>query len=134
MPTNDETIVLIALGSFGVLAVIGLITLGNDPVSVYDAWNLWARKAALMFLGSHLPLGVFSSTAGGYIHPDYPLVLPLLEAVNLRALHRYELSSVHTVVWALAIAFVWAGVYLGLRVAPRRLCAVLFPGVVMLTL
>ncbi len=132
-PAGDELLTVVILGAFGVLAIVGLLKVANDPVWVYDAWNLWGRKAALMFYDAHLPAAVLGSTSGGYIHPDYPLVLPLLEAIHLRALHRYELSSVHTVIWALAIAFVWAGVYVGSRVARPSVCAVVFAGVVVLT-
>ncbi len=133
--TSEQTIVVVAAAGFAVLALIGLITLGNRPIlpGDYDAWNTWTRKAGLMFLEPHLPLAVLGSPASGFVHPDYPLVLSLLEALHLRALHRYELSSVHTVLWTLGIAFVWAGIYLGSRVVRPALCLLLFPGVFMLT-
>lgn len=131
---DDRLLVVAVLVAFAILALIALATTANMPISAYDAWNLWSRKAELMFDGSHLPIGVLSSTAGGYIHPDYPLILPLLEAAQMRALHRLELSSAHTVLLALMVAFVWAGVHIGSRVNRSYVVAVVFPGVVMLTL
>lgn len=131
----DDRLAVVALGAFALFAVFALAMSANQPLGTtdYDAWNLFARKALLLFDGSHLPLAVLQSPASGYIHPDYPLVLSLLEAAHFRALGTYELSSVHTVIWALAIAFVWAGVFLSARVVRPTVAAIVFPGVVMLT-
>lgn len=129
---NSEQIALITLGAFAVVALAGIVMLGNVPIGDYDAWNLWTRKAGLMFFGSHLPLAVLQSPASGYIHPDYPLVLSLLEALHLRALDRYELSSVHTVMWILGIAYVWAGAFLANRVTRPIVWAPILVGIFML--
>src|SRR5688500_13772330 len=43
------------LAGFAVLVVAGLWSVGLRVVSEYDAWNLWVRKAALMFWESELP-------------------------------------------------------------------------------
>lgn len=134
----EDRVAVAVLAVFAAFAVLALVTTANQPVGqppdyAFDAWNLWGRRAVLMLTGSHLPLAVLQSPASGYIHPDYPFVFPLLEAVHFRAMGRYELSSVHTVVWVLAIAFVWAGVYLSARVVRPVVSALVFPGVVLLS-
>jgi hypothetical protein len=54
--------------------------------------------------------------------------------MQLRSLHQYELSSGHEVIFALGVAFAWAGVYIGSRVTRASICALVFPGVLMLVL
>jgi hypothetical protein len=129
----DRRLAAITLAAFAVLFVIGLFTVGNAPLVDYDAWNLWGRKAGLLFFGGHLPLQVLASTASGYIHPDYPMVLPLLEAAHLRALGSYDLGSLHLVVWILGGAFVWAGGFLASRLSRPIVWAPLLVGAFALT-
>jgi hypothetical protein len=128
---SEHIVVLITLTAFGVLALIALFTVGDHPLQPfdYDAWDLWARKASYMYFHSRLPLAQFTTApAPSHLHPDYPMVLPLLEALQFRAISRFEVSSVHIVVWLLMVGFVWAGVYLSSRRGHGILGAVLFTG------
>jgi hypothetical protein len=127
---SEHRLVVVTMTAFAVLALVGLLTVGNHPLqpSDYDAWDLWARKAGYMYFHSQLPLAAFSSSATGPIHPDYPMLLPLLEGLEFRAISRFEVSSVHLVVWLLMIGFVWAGVYLTARRGRALIGALLFTG------
>ncbi len=119
---------------FGVIAVLGLYAVSNRAIGggEYDAWNLWARKANLMFLGTHLPTTVLRSPREGYIQSYYPLLLPLLEAAHLRAVGVLDDRSVHVVGWLLLVAWVFAGIYLCRRVCSRAVAAAIFCGVAVL--
>ena len=115
----ERRLVLVAMAVFVLVGLVGIFTLSGQPIdreAGFDTWNLWMRKANLMFFGSHLPLAVFKSHAEGYIQAYYPLGYPLLLAVHMRSMGVYETSTVHVVVWVLLLAFVWAGAFLASQV------------------
>jgi hypothetical protein len=112
--TGEQIALGVIFVLFLVLAVVGLYAVSNRPIGAgeYDAWNLWARKANLMFLGSHLPAAILQSPKEGYIQSYYPLLLPLLDASHFRAMGVLDDRSVHVVEWLLLVAWVFAGAYL----------------------
>ncbi len=138
---TGEWAVAATLTAFGVLAMIGLFTLADRPIGLLDAdaWNDWGRKALLLVDGSHLPTAIFGFSgdvrydAHYNINASYPLLLPLLEALHMRALGRGDPSSVHLVMWLLAIAFVWAGGFIASRVTSPLVWAPVLTGAVLLS-
>jgi uncharacterized protein YneF (UPF0154 family) len=131
----ERRLVILTMAAFLLVGLIGIFTLSGQPIdreAGFDTWNLWMRKANLMFFGSHLPLAVFKSHTEGYIQAYYPLGYPLLLAVHMRSMGVYETSTVHVVVWVLLLAFVWAGAFLASRVTRPLVWAVLLPGTVFL--
>jgi hypothetical protein len=135
----EQKLAVVTLAAFGVFAIVGIFSVGNWPVDQYDAWNIWTRKAELLFVRPHLPLEVFKSAAyygggnaPGNLHPDYPLLLPMLEAIHLRGLGRLDVRQVHEVLWLLLIAFVWAGGFLASRISRAAVWSVLLCGTALL--
>jgi hypothetical protein len=131
----ERRLVLMTMAVFAISAVVGILTLSGQPIdreAGYDTWNLWMRKANLMFFGSHLPLAEFKSQAEGYIQAYYPLGYPLLLAAHMRSMGLYETSTVHVVVWVLLVAFVWAGAFLASQVTRPLVWAAILPGTVFL--
>lgn len=118
---------------FAAIALIGMFTLSGQPIGRenYDTWNLWMRKASLLFFDSHLPVALLKSHAEGYIQAYYPLGYSMLLALHMRAIGAYDTSTVHVVVWVLLIAFVWAGCFLASRVTRPLAWGVLLPGAVL---
>jgi hypothetical protein len=129
----EQRLVVVTMAAFVLLGLIGIFTLSGQAIGRenYDAWNLWLRKANLMFFGPHLPVAVFKSRAEGYIQAYYPLGFPLLLAAHMRAMGIYESSIVHVVVWMLLVAFVWAGAFLASQVTRPVVWASLLPGTVL---
>jgi hypothetical protein len=131
----ERRTVILTMSAFALIAVIGIFTLSGQPIdreAGFDTWNLWMRKASLLFFDSHLPLAVLKSHAEGYIQAYYPLGYSLLLAAHMRAMGVYETSTVHVVVWVLLVALVWAGAFLGSRVTRPVVWAALLPGAVFL--
>jgi hypothetical protein len=132
--------VIATLAAFAVLAVVGLVSVSNLPIGLgdVDTWNQWTRKALLLFEGSHLPTAIFSFSgdvqyqAHYNINASYPLLLSLLEALDLRALGRADPQSIHLVLWLLGIGFVWAGGFIASRVTSAIVWAPVLTGAVVL--
>jgi hypothetical protein len=70
------------------------------------------------------------------MHPDYPILLPLWESLQFRAMGRVDTQLLHVPFWVLLIAFLWALAFLGARVSRWALVvpfvagAALSPGVI----
>jgi len=53
------------------------------PLVPWDAWAIWAFKGR-MFAAGGLDLSYFHASSTAFSHPDYPLLLPLLEGTLFR--------------------------------------------------
>jgi hypothetical protein len=104
-----------ALIGFAVYAAYGFAAAGVKPMTEWDAWSLWARKGVAIFYYGSLPVDMFTRSVYTFQHPDYPLLLPLFESVQFRAMGGLNTWAVHAQFWLLLVTFVWALVYLGLR-------------------
>jgi hypothetical protein len=132
--SGEQVALGLTLLAFLVIAAVGLYAVSNRPIGAgeYDAWNLWARKANLMVMGSHLPVAILQSPKEGYIQSYYPLLLPLLEAAHMRAMGVLDDRSVHVVEWLLLVGWVFAGIYLARRATRAAVAAALLCGVAVL--
>jgi hypothetical protein len=108
-------IATLTITGFVIYAVVGLLDARVQPLNSWDAWSIWARKAEVLFFTGSLPTDFFASPAYAFMHPDYPILLPVFEAVHFRAMGTVNTQAIHIQFWLLLIAFVWAIFYLGLR-------------------
>ena len=76
------------------------------PLREWDGWVIWATKARALYTHDGVRNAVFANEA--YEHPDYPLLLPTLEAMGFRALGEFDGTIVHLQLAGLALAFVGA--------------------------
>jgi len=97
---------------FGVYALVGLLNALLLPLDQQDAWSIWTRKAQLLTVNDTLPSEFFTSESYAFMHPDYPLLLPVWEALHFRTAGRIDTQAVHAHLWLLLPAFVGAAAYL----------------------
>jgi hypothetical protein len=76
------------------------------PLREWDGWVIWATKARALYEHGGVDDRVFASDA--YAHPDYPLLLPTLEAIGFRALGGFDGTALHLQLAGIALAFVAA--------------------------
>ena len=76
------------------------------PLREYDGWVIWATKARALYAHDGVRDTVFAS--GAYAHPDYPILLPTLEAIGFRAMGEFDGTLLHLQLAGLALAFVAA--------------------------
>jgi hypothetical protein len=65
------------------------------PLLEFDGWVIWATKARALFEFGRVYAPVFASDAYASIHLDYPLLLPSLEAVDLRVMGSFDGTALH---------------------------------------
>ncbi|HEU5142124.1 MAG TPA: hypothetical protein VFU04_03090 [Solirubrobacterales bacterium] len=120
---------------FGVFAVVGMLSAFEMPLTVWDAWSIWARKAQMLTEHDSLISGFWSSSSYSWTHLDYPILYPVWEALHFRAAGEFDSQAILRHVWLFLVAFVWAVAFLMRgRVrpvvwAPLLLLAAAAPGV-----
>jgi hypothetical protein len=103
------------LTAFAIYAFFGMTAAAVRPLSDWDAWSLWSRKAEELFFSGSLPVEFFASPAYGFMHPDYPLLVPVFESIQYRAMGTIDTQAIHAQFWLLLVTFVWAIAYVGAR-------------------
>lgn len=120
---------------FGAFAVMGMLSAFKMPLSEWDAWSIWARKAQMLTVHDSLVSGFWTGPSYSWIHLDYPLQYPVWEALHFRAAGGFVTQALLRHVWLFLVAFVWAAAYLlreqvrPLVWAPLLLLAAAAPGV-----
>lgn len=93
-----------------VLVALPLFLLALDalyqPLASWDAWTQWTAKGQALVELDGLDSAVFANQAYADWHPDYPLLVPALEAFAFRA--GVDVRVIHLEFWLLLAAFVGA--------------------------
>jgi hypothetical protein len=88
-----ETALVTAICVFGVILVIAAAV---GPLTAEDGWAIWGLKAHALFSNGGVQSPVFTATAYERSHTDYPLLFPALEALEFRAIGRFDQSIIDT--------------------------------------
>jgi hypothetical protein len=95
----------------GLLAAAVLLTAGVqslfEPLAAWDAWAFWIPKAKSIVLFNGLDPHFFAS-APPTTNPDYPLLLPAVEAMDFRFMGGFDTQVVHLQFWLVLVAFLVA--------------------------
>jgi hypothetical protein len=119
---------------FGAFATIGMLSAFEMPLTGWDAWSIWARKAQMLTEHDSLVGGFWTSSSYSWTHLDYPIQFPVWEALHFRAAGEFDTQALLRHVWLLLVAFVAAVAYLmqgrvrPLVWAPPLLLAAVAPG------
>lgn len=109
----------VALALLAALLARAWVAFSTKPLDDYDAWAIWGMKArALTLLGWADP-SLFASRVALPAHPDYPLLVPSLEAVAARAMGGFDPRLVHLQFLLLGVAGIAAIHALARERAPR---------------
>jgi len=101
-----------------------------DPLTEWDAWAMWTMKAKALIVYGNLGVADFAGAA----HPDYPLLVPMLQSFAFRFIGQMNTEVVHVEYALIALAFVGAvarivSVRVGVLVAAAwSLYVLLLPG------
>jgi hypothetical protein len=111
---REKLVIGAACGVLLAVLVLGLLDAGVRPLSDWDSWSIWTRKAAVLTSGGLDPR-VFAGGPYAFAHLEYPILLPLFEAVYFRAMGGVDGLAVHAVLWILYVAALGSIAYLGSR-------------------
>jgi hypothetical protein len=109
------SLVILGLLIAGYLAVL-LLAVAVQPMDAWDGWSLWTRKALLLADFQGVPTQFFAEPAYAFMHQDYPLLLPLLESIHIRAMGEADEAALHVIFWFLMVGFLGALAFLTWRV------------------
>jgi hypothetical protein len=87
-----------------------------QPMTSWDAWAFWTTKAKAIYFFGGIDPSIFRQT-----WPSYPLLVPVLDAMNFRFMGSADTTALGVQYWLLAVGFVWAAAGLLRRVAPPRI-------------
>jgi len=112
----DRWVAAAVVVALAVFAVLTFRWARVQPLQEWDAWSIWARKGTLLLDYGHLPAAFFTSRVYAFMHPDYPLLVPLYESTWFRAVGSANTQNLHVWFWILFVAFLWATAYVASRV------------------
>ncbi len=107
----DSWVVAAFVVAFAGFAVIGLLNALESPMIEGDAWTIWARKAQVLTEHNKLWLPFYKDPVYAFAHLDYPLQVPIFEAIHLRAAGLFDTQALLGHLWLLLLAFIWAMAY-----------------------
>ena len=108
-------IALPTLAAFLYYAEEGIQATRWRPLVEWDSWSIWSRKAEVLFHTGTLPTDFFASSSYIFMHADYPMLIPLFESIQYRAMGTVNTQAIHWQFLLLMVAFVLSVLYLGLR-------------------
>jgi hypothetical protein len=92
----------------------GLVVAGLRPLSDWDAWSIWGRKA-IVLTSTGLDTRVFAGDPYTFSHLEYPILQPLFESVYFRAMGVADTQAIHATLWLIYVACMGSLAYLGSR-------------------
>lgn len=124
------------VGAQTLVTALGVATLGLlgeglfraarlQALTAFDAWFFWIPKAKAIYYFGGLDEQMFTELT----NPNYPPLLPSIDAVAFHAMGSPDVVSLHLLHWSYAVAFAWACAGLLSRRVPAW---VLWPSVLLL--
>ncbi|TMK26810.1 MAG: hypothetical protein E6G62_01565 [Actinobacteria bacterium] len=115
-PAPHDVVVLVPMAvTFLVLGLFFRVA-RIQPNTAWDAWGFWTTKAKAIYFFGGIDPTIFKQT-----WPSYPLLVPVLDAMNFRFMGSADTTALGVQWWLLAAGFVWAVAGLLRRIAPPRL-------------
>lgn len=110
---------------YGIVTVLVVLTVAYAGLGVrwaaayplsgsWDAWAMWLIKGHLIYSDGHLPTQFLTSSAYHYFHANYPMLVPVMNALWFH-IAGYNSVALHSEYWALLIATLWAAGYVATR-------------------
>jgi hypothetical protein len=96
-----EAVLLGAVLLAGAVLVIAAVA---RPMLKTDGWAIWGLKAHALFTEGGVGGAVFQGDAYARSHPDYPILMPALEALQSRAVGRFDPTVVDLTIALLAVS------------------------------
>jgi hypothetical protein len=110
-----DIVALVPMAVTAVLLVLFFRVARLQPMTSWDAWSFWMTKAKAIYYFGGIDTSIFRQT-----WPSYPLLVPVLAAMNFRFMAAADTTALGVQWWLLAVGLVWAVPGLLRRLAPPR--------------
>lgn len=117
-PLRYDYVALALVGITGVLLALFFRVARSQPMTSWDAWAFWTTKGKAIFYFGGLDPTLFRGQLSG---SSYPLLVPVLDAMNFRFMGSAGTTALGIQWWLLVVGFVAAVPALLRRVAPPRI-------------
>ncbi len=87
-------------------AALSALAFAHTPTAWDDA-NIWSLKGVTLYEHGRLLPGVFRNADFSFVHLDYPILQPLLEAFFMRGIGGVNTRLWHVELWILFSATLW---------------------------
>lgn len=114
-PAPTDLVALVPMAVTFVLLVLFFRVARIQPMTSWDAWGFWMTKAKAIYYFGGIDTSIFRQT-----WPSYPLLVPVLAAMNFRFMGAADTTALGVQWWLLAVGLVWAVPGLLRRIAPPR--------------
>ena len=115
-PSPIDLITVVPMAATIVLLVLFFRVARIEPMTAWDAWSFWMTKAKAIYYFGGIDTSIFRQT-----WPSYPLLVPVLAAMNFRFMGAADTTALGVQWWLLAVGLVWAVPGLLRRIAPPRI-------------
>ena len=105
-PSPEQRVTSLIWVATTLLLAAAVVMIHSRPVVDWDAWAIWTQKAEFLYYYPDIPVDVFTSRFYLFFHPDYPILLPMLEALHFGALGRVDSSEIFVVLGLLFAAWI----------------------------
>jgi hypothetical protein len=109
-------VAIAALAVIAALATLGVVGALGHPVLVWDGWSIYLRKALSLFDAGRLDGAFFEDPRLAFMQADYPLLLPLMEAIEMKFGAAGDGTGLLVIPWLLFVAYAWTVVFVAVRV------------------
>ena len=95
------------------IALVGIVALMAvdlwfQPLGVWDAWAQWTAKARALVVFNGLNVDVLASAPYRPWNPDYPLLVPAIEASDFTFMGHVNTRAIHVQFWLIYAGFLLA--------------------------
>ncbi len=118
-PRPDVVLSRVVLAAVALYIAFGVSSLINLPTSFDDA-NIWSLRGLGIYFDGRLVDGIFRNPDFAYVHLDYPLLQPVLEAGFFHAIGKIDLRLWHAELWGVFASAVWTIAWLLSRLGGSR--------------
>jgi hypothetical protein len=107
-PATGRALELAVLALLAVLSVQIIRLAAATRLDAWDGWAMWGPKTHALFVEGDVWGPVFGSTEYFMQHPEYPVLLPTLEALASSAIGRFDPALADVEAAVALVAFGWA--------------------------
>lgn len=114
------------MGAIAAVTAIAAVQAACQPLNLWDSWVTWGMKARIIYLENAISPTILADVSRTVTLPDYPLLMPLLEAWTFRWAASIDdrLAGLQAIAFFLSMPVIGYALMLRLDATPRWALAI----------